>query len=168
MAPPCTCKRFIPGQPWIKGRDCRRCWLYAHDAKYTRQWNERHGITSENPSTVVISLRGQPKPLPAGPGTELKKLLLSLGIASDDTCWCNKRAALMNEWGIAECRERRSEIASWLREKAEERSWVDKLQAARLAITTGIALSINPLDLYGSLVDIAIERARMADPNTSR
>lgn len=45
---------------------------------------------------------GRPRPEPdigPGPGTELKKLLASIGIHATPTCKCNKMAKKMNEWG---------------------------------------------------------------------
>lgn len=63
----------------------------------------------------------------------------------------------MDAWGPDGCREHFDEIKAWLNEAAAKASWTDKVKAAAVAITTGI--SIDPLDVAGSLVRIAIERA---------
>lgn len=61
--------------------------------------------------------------LPAGPGTELKKLLKMFGLPDRPGCKCNKRAQLMDKWGVDECSkpEKITEIVGWLREEAEKR-----------------------------------------------
>ncbi len=35
---PCTCDRFLPGRPYAAGRDCAKCWLFAHRAAVRRAW----------------------------------------------------------------------------------------------------------------------------------
>ena len=123
-----------PGKPH-EPNECRVCWL---------------------------RLGGDPRVRaqePFGPGTELKKLLLSLGLRSNAGCDCNVKAAQMDRWGAAGCRERRDEITQWLRDNAKERGWVEKAKAAVLAAAQGIAFELNPSDLYGSLVDLAIQKA---------
>lgn len=39
MNRPCTCDRFTPGEPFQHGQ-CRLCWLYANDPRYTALWSE--------------------------------------------------------------------------------------------------------------------------------
>ena len=56
-----------------------------------------------------------------GPGTELKKLLSKIGINSKPNCTCNKRAAIMDQWGPDECEKRIDEIVGWLKEEATKR-----------------------------------------------
>lgn len=58
---------------------------------------------------------------PAGPGTELKKLLKSFGITASSGCQCNKRAATMDEWGPDECERQIDTISGWLKEEARAR-----------------------------------------------
>ncbi len=79
-----------------------------------------------------------------GPGTELKALLHSYGIASDVQCGCTDKAHAMNLWGVDGCREHRAEIIGWLQSAARERGW-----AAQVAAMAG----------SGWLVDESIRRA---------
>ena len=61
--------------------------------------------------------------LPAGPGTELKKLLKFLGLPDKPGCSCNKKAQLMDKWGWETCSlpEKEDEIISWLKQEAVKR-----------------------------------------------
>lgn len=56
-----------------------------------------------------------------GPGTELKRLLGRLGIASAGSCSCDRHAMQMNMWGCDECQRREDEIVGWLRAEAADR-----------------------------------------------
>lgn len=94
-----------------------------------------------------------------GPGTELGAMLRSLGIAPGAGCDCKAKQATMDQWGVAKCRERREEIVGWIREGAPRWGWVEHVKAAALAVATGLAWKLDPTDPYGSLVDLAIERA---------
>lgn len=66
---------------------------------------------------------GRPRPEPdigPGPGTELKKLLASIGIHATPTCKCNKMAKQMNEWG-QESLKHIEEIVDVMEETAKAR-----------------------------------------------
>jgi len=56
-----------------------------------------------------------------GPGTELKKLLVSVGITATPNCSCNARAADMDRNGVEWCESNIDTIVGWLREEAEKR-----------------------------------------------
>lgn len=56
-----------------------------------------------------------------GPGTELKKLLKTIGIEAKPGCKCNKRAQTMDEKGCEWCAENIDTISAWLQEEAERR-----------------------------------------------
>ena len=110
-----------------------------------------------------------------GPGTELKKLLESLGLPPCEEC--TGRSVQMDLWGVAGCREHRDVIVGWLKESAQALGWKDtvrtiwgRIRAGWPTTTpvygdTGLAPTIrelmrfNVLDPYGSLVDCAIARA---------
>jgi hypothetical protein len=96
----------------------------------------------------------------AGPGTELLLLLSSLGITEKPGCDC--KAATMDAWGVDGCRERRDEIAGWLRENQDKFGWREKLAAVTAAVESGLVFSINVFDPFGSIVDEAIRRAGQA------
>jgi hypothetical protein len=79
-------------------------------------------------------------PVPAGPGTELKKLLSKIGIVATPTCSCNARAAKMDEWGPDVCeKEKMDEIVGWLREEATKRNLPFVDMAGRLIIRRAIS-----------------------------
>lgn len=94
-----------------------------------------------------------------GPGTELRRLLLELGITTSDGCLCAARATQMDAWGAGGCREHREEISTWLREAASKRSWPEFLFSAVRAVSSGALSWIDPSNPYGSIVDEAIRRA---------
>ena len=41
---PCHCDRHVPGQPFVRGRDCRRCWLFHNDPVYAKHWGVKPSI----------------------------------------------------------------------------------------------------------------------------
>mgnify|MGYP006931609776 CR=1 FL=1 len=108
-------------------------------------------VCNEQPLTVVTST--------TGPGTELKKLLTELGISSFNGCSCNERAAQMNRWGVEGCREHFDIIRCWIVDAQEKAGWATTITATIAATVNGLALRIDPTDVAGSLVRIAIERA---------
>lgn len=94
-----------------------------------------------------------------GPGTQLKKLLTELGIKSFIGCGCEQKMWQMNIWGIEGCRQRANTIRGWIAEAQSKTGWLATITAATNAATSGLALQIDPLDIPGSLVRLAIERA---------
>ncbi len=97
-----------------------------------------------------------------GPGSQLWKLLESLGVKHTNSCSCISRAEQMNAWGVAGCRDHRDEILGWMREGQDQFGWRDKLTAATRAVTTGLAFRLNPLDPFPGILDEAIRRAEAA------
>lgn len=94
-----------------------------------------------------------------GPGTELKRILSSLGISPSPSCHCGKKMAEMNRRGVEGCRATKDEIAGWLREGQDKWGWASKVKAAALAVTTGIAFKVNWADPFPDLVEEACKRA---------
>jgi hypothetical protein len=82
-----------------------------------------------------------------------------LGIDPDHGCSCESRAKQMDRWGVDGCREHFEEIRTWLQDAQAKSTWRQKLTAAVKAATSGLALQLNPLDVAGSIVRLAIERA---------
>lgn len=125
---------------------------------------QQYGLTvlsrnlDDRPETAVAGFN-----VPAGPGTELKKILHSLGINPSPECSCNRRAMQMDAWGADGCEapENFATIVGWLK----ERTWkdLDITGAVAKAFFTGIAWELNPLDPYSSLVKLCIKRARETD-----
>jgi hypothetical protein len=83
--------------------------------------------------------RASQQPPAAGPGTELKALLKTIGIVASPTCSCNKRARIMDEKGCDWCEAHIDEIDGWLAEEAGKR----KLPYLSLAGKTLIRLAIR-------------------------
>lgn len=94
-----------------------------------------------------------------GPGTELKKLLASLGIMPEPGCPCIEVAAEMDRIGTAGVIDRRDEFAGVLRTGAKEWGWWDFIKVTSRAVTQLGPLRLDLLDPYGSLVDEACRRA---------
>ncbi len=81
-------------------------------------------------------------PPPAGPGTELKKLLKLVGITANPNCSCNRRARVMDEKGCEWCRENIETIVDWLGEEAAKR----KLPFVRMGAKWLVRRAINAAD----------------------
>lgn len=97
----------------------------------------------------------------SGPGTELKSLLELLGAKKTAGCGCDEMIGRMNAWGPSGCREHRAEIVEHLGTAYSDLSMGELATATAGAITSGLALRLNPLDVCGSLVDEAIRRAEL-------
>jgi len=95
-----------------------------------------------------------------GPGTELKLLLMDMGITEPPKCDCNTKAKVMDNWGVAGCELRFPTIVQWLKEGQGRWGWTAKFGAGIKAITSGIAFHVNPLDPIPGLVRLAIERSK--------
>jgi hypothetical protein len=58
---------------------------------------------------------------PNGPGTQLAKMIKSLGIVMSDSCSCRRHALEMNAKGNDWCSENIDTVVGWLREEAKRR-----------------------------------------------
>lgn len=65
-----------------------------------------------------------------GPGTELKKMLASIGINPAPSCDCNKKALQMDVWGVEGCRKEFDTIVKWMNEGAPKWGWEAPIKAA--------------------------------------
>jgi hypothetical protein len=99
------------------------------------------------------------KPHAPRPGTELRRMFRVLGVTPAKNCKCKAFAREMDAMGVDGCRAAREEIAAKLQAKSAEFGLDTFLSAGLRALTSGIALRINPLHPFLSLVDLAIERA---------
>lgn len=101
----------------------------------------------------------RPKHPRGGPGTEATLLLHSLGISPLGGCDCEGFARKMDAWGVAGCRgEHYQEIVDRFRTYATKYDWATKAKAAMLAVKTGLAWKLNPIDPAPGIVDEAIRR----------
>jgi hypothetical protein len=107
---------------------------------------------------LVLPPADAPPAVP-GPGTELAKLIATLQLRAKDCSSCSGMIAQMNVWGVDGCRAHRAEIVEQLDRNYHKLTWAEVLAAASSAIATLLALKINPLDISGSLVDLAIDQA---------
>lgn len=113
------------------------------------------------------------KPAPAaapvpteGPGSELKAIFGQLGVTESLGCGCEALAKQMNQWGAEQCRKNRALIVKQIIDTAAKKGWGETLAAGWASLTTGLAMRINPRDRFGSLVDLAIERAKAKGAGT--
>jgi hypothetical protein len=116
--------------------------------------------TGGQPTTQIIQRSGPAQamtpPAPSdGPGRRLAALLASLGFTKVGCAGCNDLSLQMNLWGIEGVQARREEIKVWLKSKYVEQSWGSILAAAGKAVVSGVAFRIDPLDVFGSLIDEA-------------
>lgn len=74
----------------------------------------------------------------SGPGTELKKLLATVGIKPTPTCSCTARAREMDARGCDWCEENIDMIVGWLREEATSRKLPFVDAAGRLLVRRAI------------------------------
>jgi hypothetical protein len=88
MSRPCECDRQ-QGGPWVKGRDCRPCWLYHNDPRYKKLWDRA------SPKTIRAKAKQ-----PALSEATIKELF---GDETDETLLGNKIAALTAVLGIPTC-----------------------------------------------------------------
>lgn len=102
-----------------------------------------------------------------GPGTELKKLLASLGITEKPSCDCNAKAKVMDNWGVRGCEMRFPTIVQWLNEGKQRWGWTAAFGAGFQAVLSGLAFQINPIDPIPSLVRLAIENAKKEEADES-
>lgn len=110
-----------------------------------------HGV-----ARVICGCTAVP-PVPLyGPGSELVSLICELGADPNNHCDCAAKAAQMNAWGVAGCREHRAEIVAWLWESAWKQ-WITT--QASVAWEMRQEPWFKLLDPLGSLVDEAIRRA---------
>jgi hypothetical protein len=100
-------------------------------AKDGDQWtiDEKH-------SSYPGRRRAVSAPPDVGPGTELKKLLATIGIHASKTCKCNAMANKMNKWG-QESLNHTDEIVAVMEETAQKR----KLPFSRLAAKALVRLA---------------------------
>ena len=96
----------------------------------------------DSPGMLVLTVQRKPKPVGYGPGTELKKMLATIGITAEPTCKCNARAEEMDRMEKAFpgwCEANIGVIVGWLREEAERRKLPFVDLAGKLLVKRAIA-----------------------------
>jgi hypothetical protein len=97
-----------------------------------------------------------------GVGDHLADVVRIFEIARKEGCGCDEMIAQMNVWGVDGCRAHRAEIIEQLDRNYHKLTWAEVLAATGSAVASGLALKLNPRDVCGSLVDLAITRAQAA------
>lgn len=124
-------------------------------SSYRAMWDRR--VRGEAPPPPRQSEGPQPAGQKPGPGTHLKGIFRELGFEACPIC--QGRAAQMDNWGAAGCREHFEEIVGWLRETAGRLGWAERFALVGRATASGWLLKVNWLDPIPSLVEEAIRRA---------
>ena len=95
-----------------------------------------------------------------GPGTELKKMLSSVGITPKFGCGCNDRMKTMDSWGVKGCEENFDKIVKWIKDSAKDFGLTNAkmIEIGVKSVTTGLAFKVNPFSPFASLVSEAIHR----------
>jgi len=95
------------------------------------------------------------------PGTKLREIMRDLGVEEKPNCSCKLVARKMDAWGVEGCSlpKNHAWIVEQIRANAAKWTWAEKLGIAMRAATSELMLVIDPLDVYGSLVNEAIRRA---------
>lgn len=97
---PCVCDRFVPGEPWVLGRDCRVCYLYHNDPRYKALWSG-----------------------PVQPVGDAFFLIASVfRIHETKGCACKSMRLKMNRWGVHGCRENKDVVLNHLQQEAYKRN----------------------------------------------
>lgn len=132
-------------------------------AEHSGPWRDEAKAEMQMPTLggAAIPTAVEPaKPVPGfGPGTELKKLLMRLGIEEQPNCPCNARMLQMDYWGVQGCRDHLEEIIGWMNEAKGFLSPASFAAAAAKVATSRLVFRINPLDPIRGIVTEAIRRA---------
>jgi len=133
----CTCPDPDGNLFWCDRHQCQKTahwWeLCRTQPAYFQVWEEGKGpgqghLQERLQEQPVVEQRSvaPSRTMMIGPGTELRRLLHSLGIHEKTGCQCNKRAKMMDENGPQWCRENMETILDWLRQEARKRNipWV--------------------------------------------
>jgi hypothetical protein len=94
-----------------------------------------------------------------GPGTEFKSLIDSLKIPEPEGCDCEALRLEMDTLGVEGCKRERERLLAAIRQNAGKVSWLAKVTAIGPAVLSGLAFTVNPLEVTGSLFDEAVRQA---------
>jgi hypothetical protein len=99
-------------------------WFIAEHAKNQYGMTVLSRLPGDKPKDPVKLFPGMldPEGKLCGCGQELKATLKLIGIEAAPGCSCNARAAMMDDWGPAKCREELETILDWLKEEADKRN----------------------------------------------
>lgn len=119
--------------------------------------------------TVLSNTKLAPKPLDVllpgrgyGPGTELKKILATLGVVASPTCDCNAKAAHMDALGTYGCDNHFTGIENWLLDNQERWGWGSMTTAAIKSLVSGMAFKLIGTHPVRNLLRLAIEQSKQS------
>jgi len=93
---------------------------------------------------VVTQPVAQAEPaVTGGPGTELKKLFVTLGIRPSANCKCNARAREMDQRGCEWCEQNIELIVDWLEEAAKQLGGWQGILFTRFAARAAVRIAIK-------------------------
>lgn len=123
--------------------------ITCHKSRLEQRCRER-GYSIQEVMPCVVNARGDiytidteheayPSKRTGGPGTELSKILSSIGINPKERgCSCKSRAKKMDKEGIAWCEENIETIVTWLQEEAARRRLPFLRAAGKLLVKKAI------------------------------
>jgi hypothetical protein len=129
----------------------------AHDQEVLEQLLDRRSPNTRSSKRLSAILAAH------GVGSQLWKLLESLGVKHTADCSCLIWAELMNKWGPSRCRDARAEIVAHMEASAKNYSWTRYVVAATKIVVLRLMFKISITDPYGSLVDESIRLAEIAE-----
>ena len=94
-----------------------------------------------------------------GVGSQLWRLLTSLGVQHHTDCSCLILAKAMNILGPERCREEREALLEEMEKNKVRYGWATYLRAGVNALLTGVAFKIDPRNPLPGLLDEAIRLA---------
>jgi hypothetical protein len=94
-----------------------------------------------------------------GVGSQLWRILQSLGVDHNSSCSCLLLADVMNELGPKGCVREREKLLDLMRKNQKKYGWYHHFKAGVNAILLGWAFQLNPLDPLPGLLDRAISLA---------
>ncbi len=95
--------------------------LCRRRGEYWRAWEEGRGPSQAQTTSRKNGHPTSGRVVAAGPGTELKRILLGFGIKPGCGCDCARMARQMNSWGPDGCERRLDTIVDHLEKEAKRR-----------------------------------------------
>lgn len=119
------CRNFRLGEAYDISRDCRPCWLFAHDVRYNLAWGGDGKVTCAPSAPVSSNAQAAPKRLLLGDAVET--VLSKIGITKDEVAeW------LGGPCGCTERQRRLNDLHSWAEQTAHQAASIARGLLAKL------------------------------------
>lgn len=99
---------------------------------------------------------------PTGVGTQVKRVLVELGVYASSGCNCEEKAYEWDKNGIEWCEANKELLIQALREKQNKLGWVESLLLKASAVFSKIAWTLDIQDPATGIIEEAIKRAKHA------